>query len=319
MLTEIAFPEFPGYKEFLLDDGTKIYHDRKSGEDIPSELRIVPAGSVVLTPRKLAAQKKYKEQQEYLERQKAERSDQQKLLGKYVFAAADEETFRDLSPDLLARAVYLAAHLDFDSDTLWATQRTPVKRSELHKTLRLSESAADTFWRNVKDKYFYRSEDGCLHAKSQVFAMGHLAALPSIEYQKIYTAALKELYEKIPSRQHKRLGYALKMLPYLNFQFNILCHDPTVTEYDKIQPLKVAEFCEHIGFDKAHASQLASDYGKLTFTVGGMQEVFCKFLSNGRDVTAAHIFINPRLVYKGSDFKKVEAVGISFAADAKPM
>lgn len=319
MLTEIAFPEFPDYKEFLLDDGTKIYHDRKSGEDIPSELRNVPAGSVVLTPRKLAAQEKYRKHQEYLERQKVECTEQQKLLGKYVFTAAEEETFSDLSPDLLARAVYLATHLDFDSDTLWATQRTPVKRSELHKTLRLSESAADTFWRNVKDKYFYRSEDGCLHAKSQVFAMGHLAALPSIEYQKIYTAALRELYEKIPSRQHKRLGYALKMLPYLNFQFNILCHNPTVTEYNKIEPLTVAEFCENIGFDKAHASQLASDYGKLTFTVNGMQEVFCKFLSNGRDVTTAHIFINPRLVYKGSDFKKVEAVGISFAADAKPV
>ncbi len=215
MLTEIAFPEFPGYTEFLLDDGTKVYHDRKSGEDIPSELRNLPVGSVVLTPRKLAAQEKYREQQEYLERQKVERSEQQKILGKYVFAATDEETFRDLFPDLLARAVYLAAHLDFDSDTLWATQRTPVKRSELHKTLRLSESATDTFWENVKDKYFYRSEDGCLHAKSQVFAMGHLAALPSIEYQKIYTAALRELYEKIPSRQHKRLGYALKMLGHL--------------------------------------------------------------------------------------------------------
>ena len=60
MLTEIAFPEFPGYTEFLLDDGTKVYHDRKSGEDIPSELRNLPVGSVVLTPRKLAAQEKYR-------------------------------------------------------------------------------------------------------------------------------------------------------------------------------------------------------------------------------------------------------------------
>ena len=70
MITEIAFPEFQGYKEFLLEDGTKVYYDCQSGKDAPSILREIPDGSVVLTPRKLAAQQKYKEQQEYLERQK---------------------------------------------------------------------------------------------------------------------------------------------------------------------------------------------------------------------------------------------------------
>lgn len=276
MITEVAFPEFQGYKEFLLEDGTKVYYDCQNGKDVPSMLREIPEGSVVLTPRKLDAQKRYREQQEYLERLKIERSEQQKLLGEYIFTAADKETFHDLPADMLARTVYLAAHLDFDSDTLWATQRRPVKRSELHKVMRLSESATDTFWKVVRDKFFFRDNDGILHTKGQAFAMGRLSASPSIEYQKLYTAALKELYEKISPRQHKRLGYALQMLPYLNFEYNILCHDPTMTVYNEIEPLTVSEFCEKVGFDKMHASQLAADYGKLTFTVDGTQEMFCK-------------------------------------------
>lgn len=319
MITEIAFPEFQGYKEFLLEDGTKVYYDCQSGKDVPSILREIPDGSVVLTPRKLAAQQKYKEQQEYLERQKIERSKQQKLLGEYIFTAADKETFSDLPPDMLARAIYLAAHLDFASDTLWATQRLPITRTKLHKIMHLSESATDSFWKAVRDKFFYRDGDGILHTKGQAFAMGRLSASPSVEYQKLYVAAVKELYEKISSRQHKRLGYALKMLPYLNFEYNILCHNPTVTIYDEIEPLTVSEFCEKVGFDKTHASQLAADYGKMTFTVDGMQEVFCKFMGNGRDVTTAHIYINPRLIFKGEDLQNVAAVGVSFAADSKPI
>lgn len=282
-------------------------------------LREIPEGSVVLTPRRLDAQKRYREQQEYLERLKIERSEQQKLLGEYIFIAADKETFHDLPADMLARTVYLAAHLDFDSDTLWATRRRPVKRSELHKVMRLSESATDTFWKVVRDKFFFRDNDGTLHTKGQAFAMGRLSASLSVEYQKLYIAAVKELYEKISSRQHKRLGYALKMLPYLNFEYNILCHNPTVTIYDEIEPLTVSEFCEKVGFDKTHASQLAADYGKMTFTVDGMQEVFCKFMGNGRDVTTAHIYINPRLIFKGEDLQNVAAVGVSFAADSKPI
>lgn len=317
MITEIAHPQFKGYKEYILEDGSIIYHDRKIGKDVPAVLREVPVGSIVLTPRAQAAQREYKEKQEFLERQKVERSEQQKLLGEYMFAAADRETFSELAPDVLTRAAYLAAHLDFDSDTLWETQRTPVTRVKLHKILHLSESATDNFWRAVRDKYFFRDGDGVLHAKGQAFVMGRLSALPSKEYQKLYTSALKELYEKIPSRQHKRLGYALKMLPYLNFEYNVLCLDPTVSVYDEIIPLTVSDFCDEVGFDKTHASQLAADYGKLTFTVNGSQEVFCKFMGNGRDVTTAHIYINPRLVFKGSDLRNAAAIGVSFAADSK--
>ncbi len=279
---------------------------------------MVPADSVILTRARLDANKAYREKQEFLARQKQERTEQQRLLGAYIFTAADKETFCDLPADMLARAVYLAAHLDFDSNTLWATQRRPLKRSELPTIMNLSKPAADVFWRSVKDRYFYTDENGILHTKGSAFIMGHLDESPSTEYQKTYVEALKELYKKISPRQHKRLGCAFQMIPYLNFEFNILCHNPATTVYSEIVPLTVAEFCEAIGFDKTHASQLASDYGRLTFTVDGSQEVFCEFMSNGRDITTANIFINPRLVYKGSDFRKVAAIGISFAADAKP-
>lgn len=106
------------------------------------------------------------------------------------------------------------------------------------------------------------------------------------------------------------------MISFINFEYNILCYNHTQKVFDRIEPLTVSEFCEVIGFDKTHATDLARDYGRITFTVDGKQEVFCKFLFNGSTVENATIYINPRLVYKGSDFKKVEAIGVSFAADS---
>lgn len=316
MITKLHCSTFYGYDEYLLSNGRRIYHDKDSGEDIESEWREVPVGSLTLTPKQLAAQKAYKERGQILSAQKHE-------LGEHIYTYSNEGAFCDLSADTMARVAYLASYLSFGTDELWRTRRTKLARKDLPSVMNVSEPTANRFWKAVKGKYFYRDGGGFLHTVGQSFIKGKLDVPSTTEYQKLYVAALRELYEKIPTTQHKRLGYALKMLPYVNFEYNVLCHTPTEKVYDEIRPMTVSEFCEIIGHDKRHASDLAKEYGRLTFTVreekGERNEVFCKFAFSGNDTTTAHIYINPRLVYKGSDFRKVEAIGISFAADSKPI
>lgn len=311
-ITKLHCSSFYGYDEYLLPDGSSVYHDRDTDEEIGSEMRKVPIGAIVLTPKQLAAQRAYKERKEKLAAQKSE-------LGDFIYAHSNEGAFHDLPADTMARAAYLATFIHFDTDELWRTERTRLSQKDLPSIMKLSKSTADRFWRNVKDLYFRRDDDGFLHSVGRSFVKGRLNVPYAVEYQKLYVAALKELYEKIPTSQHKRLGYALKMLPYLNFEFNVLCHNPTEKVYDMIEPMTVSDFCYAVGFDQSNVHKLAKEYGKLTFTVDNRREVFCKFVYNGGDLSTAHVYINPRLVYKGTDFRKVEAIGISFAANSKPI
>ncbi len=281
-------------------------------------------GSVTLSPEEVTRRHKYgkekaAERQELLliVGEKTYRNRKARENGKYIQMASGQTAFEDLPPDILARATYLATFLDFNSDALYQSQRKKILRKDLPKILGLAEAPTNRFWATVKDKYFYRDRLGYIHTLGNGYVMGRLDARFDEEYQKLYTKAVRELYEKIPSRQHKRLGYVLKMLSFLNFEYNILCHNPTQRTFDKIKPLTVSEFCKVIDFDKTHVADLAREYGKITFTVNGKQEVFCKFLFDGSTVENATIYINPRLVYKGADFKKVEAIGVSFAADSR--
>lgn len=226
--------------------------------------------------------------------------------------------FCDLSPATMARAAYLASFVGYNTDELWRTRSIRLSKKDLPAVMNMPKPTSDRFWRDVKDKYFYRGDNGFLHTIGQSFVKGKLDAPFAAEYQKLYTASLRELYRKIPITQHNRLGYALKMLPHINFEYNILCYTPTEKLYDEIVPMTVSEFCEIVGHSKARTADLVRDYGRLTFTVHNREEVFCKFVSDGSDMTNAHIYINPRLIYKGSDFHKVEGIGISFAADYKP-
>ena len=237
---------------------------------------------------------------------------------KYFYVASSGDFFANLSSYNLARTVYLASYLRFDTDELWKNSASRLRRSDLKDIMNLSSATADRFWSEVNGKFFFRDKEGFIHSLGKAFVAGHLLATPSAEYQQLYISALREIYKKVPLKQHARLGYVFQMLPFINFEYNILCENPTEKEYDNIIPMSVSDFCGKIGFDYTHTAELARKYGKITFTVNGREEVFCKFVYNGDRVDTAHIFINPRLVYKGMDFQKVEAIGISFAADSRP-
>lgn len=313
MITKLSHSLFDGYDEYLLEDLSRIYHDKASGEDIWSELREVPVGSLIITPKQQAAHQAYKERGQKIAAQKRE-------LGKHIFIDVNNDAFCDLSADTLARAAYLSSFVCFGTDELWRTRYTKLARKDLPDVMKLSKRTADRFWGDVKDRYFYRDDDGFLHTAGHSFIKGKLNVPCIDEYQKLYIAALRELYEKVPVTQHKRIGFVLKMLRYLNFEYNILCYNPTEKDKDEIVPMTVLDFCNMIGLkDETHIYRLPREYGKLRFTVNGKEEVFCKFLSNGNDIALASIYINPRLVYKGTDYRKIAAIGISFAADAKPV
>ncbi len=299
-----------------------LFVNEQTGEVEKANFGYFRAGSVTLSPEEVLRRREYgrqkeEERQEMLDiiGEKTYRNRKARENGRYVHMASGKAAFEDLPPDTLARATYLATFLSFGDNALYQSQRRKILRKDLPKKLGLAEAPTNRFWAVVKDKYFYRDRLGFIRTLGNGYVMGHLGARFDEEFQKLYIRVVRELYEKIPPRQHKRLGYVLKMLPFLNFEYNILCHNPTERVFDKINPLTVSEFCEAVKFNKTHAADLARDYGRITFTVDGRQEVFCKFLSNGATVENATIYINPRLVYKGFDFKKVEAIGISFTDD----
>lgn len=309
------------------DGGVHGYWVSKStGVAIPAPLCYMEPGSEYRTAKQVVRNRQYGEMMR--ERHKRElqavekdriRSEHLEKMKPYLYVSADDAVFNDLPADTMARATYLATFLRFGSDELWSSQRTKLSRAKLAEAMRLGKSKADEFWRDVNKRYFYRDSDGFLHTQGRAFVMGPLNAVVNEEYQVMCMSAYRELYEQITPRQHKRLGYVLKMLPYLNFEYNILAYNPMETDRSEIIPMTVSDFCDEVGYDRIHARDLMREYGKIAFTVNGLKEVFCKFLFDGDNIGRAHIYINPNLIFKGSDPRKVETIGLSFSASTKPV
>lgn len=303
-------------------NGGALCVDLSTGEATNAVVFYGPEGSIMLTPEQQKVRKEYgkrleEEHRKEIEALRKELTDKRKgNSDHFVFQQSNTDLWRQISPENVARSVFLGTFTQYDGALLQLSERTPMRLKDLEDVLRVSKSTRKRFWREVRDVIFTTDQDNRVYVKNNLFVRGGLRShSPSLEYERIYIEALRELYQKAGVTRHSRLGFVFQMLPYLNFEYNVLCRNPAEKQYDRVEPISVSDFCDIIHFNRSKASTLISEYNQISFSVDGRNEKFCRFLGNGKNMVRSHIYVNPRIVYKGKDFHKVEAIGISFAAD----
>lgn len=99
------------------------------------------------------------------------------------------------------------------------------------------------------------------------------------------------------------------MLPYINEETNVLCRDIFEPDLMLSKPLTINEFCHEIGFDPSHRDKLPKLYKEISFWIDGKEERFVSFVTDGVSLDSAIIYVNPHILYHGSDPGKVELMG----------
>lgn len=199
------------------------------------------------------------------------------------------------------------------------TQKTPMKRADLPKVLGLSRSGAYKFWRDVNGKFFTEDENHFLYLNTPLIFRSKIPKdLHGAHLQKIYRKTVRELYRHTDIRKHTQLGYVFQLLPYVNLEFNIVCIDPFQTQLQDVQPLSVKDLCDLIGYDSTQAKRLIRELASLRYSHNGRIEYLLSYVSNGAEAhEGKKIFLNPHIVYNGSDYKRVETLGAFCRADTK--
>ena len=295
-----------GYDYYYDATGKPFIINRSTGEVQEGVVIVAPQGSKCYTPEQQAAYQQRKEQEEKQRLLDAVKAMQLSELGHFYFASTEKEY--DLLPATLARLIYLCTFLRFDSETLYITQRKEMQMKDLPGVLGLSRNTVNGFLKDASS-YLRVSETGDLCVNTDFFRRGALPKGEHVGFQRIYIKAVRTLYQSSSASKHKHLGYVFLMLPFVNIEHNILCWNPDEKDLDMIQPITVAEFCSAINYDKNQSSRLLREYSKITFPVDGHEEHFCSFVYDGRNMRSAKIFVNPRILYSGSDYEQVKNLG----------
>lgn len=266
-------------------------------------------GDRVTTPAQQEASKKYVDS---LKRAAGRRS-AVKEFGQYFFTLGNQR-FDGLKPQTATRLIYLQTFADYtmgNRNRLKLNSKTDMRRSDLSKVLGLSYDAAADFFYEVNPTYIVEDRDGLLFTTTDVFIRGALNLGET--YYRTYCNGVAKLYNETSKTKHRYLGYIFQLLPFVNIEFNVLCRNPMETELKKVEFLTLDEFCKLIDFDKSNVHRLLKTYDKLRFTAkdndGTHLERFVSVVFGGGNIGTAKIFVNPRILYSGSNHEKVQILG----------
>lgn len=282
----------------------RVYED--TGEVAEMIDVTVPAGSIIYTPKQIEAYKKRKAE----ESRRALKKIANNPLGKFYFVPTHEQ-FTGVSPLSVTRLIYLSTFIRFESNQLMLTERTPMQRKDLAGVLGVSKATISRFMDEVCPTYIAEDSNGLVFTNGSVFKRGSIPRKQFCQYQKFYIDGIRRLYTETGKNLHKHLGYIFKLLPFINIEYNLVCNPGSVMETDlkQVQLISIAEFCQWIGYDVTHLNKLVAAYSAICFMVDGKLERFCTLSYDGVNKASAYIFINPHILYNGSNYRAVEVLG----------
>lgn len=282
--------------------------NKNTGEVTEVDTTHAPKGTIYYTPEQQKAykQRKQNEQASYFRRKNNE------PLGDFFFVPI-EESFDGVSPETVTRLIYLNTFTKFNDNSLMLTQRTPMRYKDLATVLNVSKSTVTRFWNEVYPHYLTMQDDSLLFVNKDLFKMGSLGRKKKyIDYQKFYIDGIRKLYNSTTKSNHKHLGYLFKLLPYVNLEYNLICHNPKEKNLNNISLMSMKEFCKQIGYDITHLDRLLYTYRNVSFDVDGHKERFCTIVYDGIEKQNAKICINPHILYCGSNYERVKILGAFF-------
>ncbi len=220
----------------------------------------------------------------------------------FTFVNTTEE-FADLSPASVVRLVVIGTYSNYRG-VLMLDNHNAMQYSHLQGVLKLGRTAVQDFWREVSPRYIVERDGNLVLTDQGTFLRGKIND-NNTRWIKTYNRAVRDLYRATSEKQHKHLGHVFRMLRYINIQHNILCYNPMERNCDYIVPMTFGQFCEEVGYSTNQISRQISYLMKLKFHVGDHEEHFCKSVANDRYLVNSWIFINPNVLYSGTDPESV--------------
>lgn len=269
----------------------------KDGEVIPV--------AVSYTQEELESYRKWKEAQEEAAAKKQYIKDLNRENGDFVFLIYNisEALAFGVQPATLTRLIYLSTYMDYNNK-LKLTDVTSMEQKDVKDVLKVSQSTYERFMEEVLEKkIIFKDDKGRLYLDAKFFFRGSVPKNFKNSFDKnvikVYYDGVREIYEKAKISEHAKLSYLFQMIPFVNIQYNMLCHNPLESEMKHVKAMTLPEYCSIVGYSPNNAYKLKNYLKKVL--LGGIP-VF-SFVENAYGLFC---YVNPNVFYVGNNEDKIE-------------
>lgn len=257
--------------------------------------------------------------QKKLLKYKSDLSKYTESLGGYIHMSYVKDTllFNELNIDRanITRLIYLSTFIDYNSshENLLVKhgkdyKKEAMTRADIKKLLKLSDRAFISFFNEMKINNLLFEVNGKFYVSNNYFSKGN-CNFNTKEYTRIFINTTRALYENSTTRQHKQLSYIYQLVPYMNYELNILCSNPKETDFYKLEKLSLLNICEllNVSTESRSMRKLRDELLKFNVTVDGKKYNFLSYARVGVGHNLKDYFIiNPSVVWCGRDTNRVK-------------
>ena len=228
----------------------------------------------------------------------------------------NELLFNDIGIDRsnISRLIYLATYIDYNdreenvlvkhgkNNTLEYLDKKDIK-----EIMRLSDATLSRFLNDLikNDLLFYANDKYYISAK--YFSKGK-SNFDKRKYTRVFIKTTRELYKGCSTRQHSKLSYVFQLVPFLNYETNILCSNPNEINKDELNRLSLSDICKLLGLstDAKSMSRFEHDLYKIHITIeGNKYYMFTRVITKG-EYHNDYFVVNPNIIWNGSDISSTK-------------
>lgn len=213
---------------------------------------------------------------------------------------------------ILTKFIYLSTYAEYSDKScgtfskIVSDRNVHINKKDLGRLLKTKTTATNHFIKECISKNLINiDEDGFLFINTNYVKYGKLLdtnVLKECRTSRMYKNAVRDLYKKSLPSEHKLLSYLFIILPFVNHEYNIICHNPEEVVLENIQQMDLMEFCEIIGYSKNNYRRLKSLLKNITV----LGKYAISFVEN---LYGVKMFINPKLYYAGESWDEVKILG----------
>ena len=258
-----------------------------------------------LTSAQKDAREKYSQKAKAIEAQKITENKVRKEYGAFVWLLYNSNEVLDLGirPEDMTKLIYLSTYMDYEN-RLMNDDNVLVDKEEMMALLRASRNTFSKFFKSITDAGILKKHQrGYYYLNDEIFARGAITDKPiSKSIMRLYIKWIRKIYKESFMFEHHLLSYLFRAIPFVNINYNILCHNPQERDYNKIEPMLFSEFCEKVGYKPENERKLKNKIKELRI---GHLPVF-NFVENA---DGHFCFINPHIYYSGNKHEEVMVLG----------
>lgn len=222
------------------------------------------------------------------------------LYGKFYFS------FYKLLPDIgkqyLFRFIYLCTYLKYNDNKLMINKNNkyiPLYEQDLQDILKLSTREYQyTKKALIDNKLIYIDKEKIVCINNNIAIRGNIGNTKK-DYIRIFNNSIQDIYNKSLPKEHKRLYLFIELLPYVNYNLNVLCFNPEETTPELIKPLTLEDMTKILNMYKGNNKYKLQKLLLNTFVNN------TKVMMINKDYKKEFYIINPCIYYKGNKIENI--------------